>query len=103
MRSAQVYVMGELAGVLKEFTGGKHVFRYLDTYEGSPVSLTMPLSQQEYSFDGFPALFEGLLPEGDMLEGLLRQCKIDRTDLFAQLISVGREMVGTVTVTEENT
>ena len=103
MRSAQVYVKDELAGILKELAGGKHVFRYLDTYEGAPVSLTRPLAQQEYSFNGFPAFFEGLLPEGDMLEGLLRQCKIDRTDLFAQLISVGKEIIGAVTVMEENT
>ena len=33
-----------------------------------------------------------------ILEGLLRQRKIDRLDYFAQLIAVGGEMVGAVTV-----
>ena len=33
-----------------------------------------------------------------MLEGLLRHAKIDRNDLFSQLIRVGHDMVGNVTV-----
>lgn len=33
-----------------------------------------------------------------MLEGLLRQNKIDRTDAFAQLIAVGKDTVGAVTI-----
>jgi serine/threonine-protein kinase HipA len=102
VRRARVYVMGDLAGFLEEIDGGRYVFRYLECYDGPPVSLTMPVAHGEYSFDGFPPFFEGLLPEGDMLEGLLRQRKIDRTDAFAQLVAVGVEMVGAVTVTEES-
>jgi len=102
VRRARVCVMGDPAGFLEEFDGGRHVFRYLEYYHGPPVSLTMPVAQREYSFDGFPPFFEGLLPEGDMLEGLLRQRKIDRADAFAQLVAVGGEMVGAVTVTEES-
>ncbi|MFT5241799.1 MAG: serine/threonine-protein kinase HipA [Candidatus Promineifilaceae bacterium] len=101
MRSASVYVMGERAGLLEESGQGQYVFRYLESYDGPHVSLTMPVGQREYSFDGFPPFFEGLLPEGDMFEGLLRQRKIDRADAFAQLVAVGGEMVGAVTVKEE--
>ena len=36
-----------------------------------------------------------------MLEGLLRQRKIDRKDFFAQLVAVGADTVGAVTVMEE--
>lgn len=102
MRRAKVYVMGNPAGVLEEIEEGRYVFRYLECYAGPPVSLTMPVEQREHNFDGFPPFFEGLLPEGDMLEGLLRQCKIDRADAFAQLVAVGGEMVGAVTITEES-
>jgi serine/threonine-protein kinase HipA len=94
--------MGDFAGFLEETDEGRYVFRYLERYDGPPVSLTMPTEQREYTFDGFPPFFEGLLPEGDMLEGLLRQRKIDRADAFAQLVAVGGEMVGAVTVTEES-
>jgi serine/threonine-protein kinase HipA len=58
----------------------------------------MDTSLREYSFDSFPPFFDGLLPEGIQLESLLRRRKIDRGDLFAQLVAVGADLVGVVTV-----
>ena len=101
MRRAMVFVFGEPAGVLEEHGPASFVFRYLDAYDGAPVSLTMPLSERELRFDGFPPFFEGLLPEGEMLDGLLRQRKIDRGDLFGQLVAVGEDVVGAVTIFEK--
>ena len=60
----------------------------------------MPISEEKYEFLSFPPFFDGLLPEGMMLEGLLRQLKIDKNDYFSQLIAVGNDMVGAVTVLE---
>lgn len=101
MRRAAVRVMGEPAGVLEERSAGRFVFRYLETYCGPPVSLAMPVSTREHAFDRFPPFFEGLLPEGEMLDGLLRRRKLDRDDLFAQLLAVGEDVVGAVTVVPE--
>ncbi len=100
MRRARVFVAGEPAGMLEEHEPSRFVFRYLDDYDGPAVSLTMPVSPLAIWFDGFPPFFEGLLPEGEMLEGLLRQRKIDRSDLFGQLLAVGEDVVGAVTVRE---
>jgi serine/threonine-protein kinase HipA len=44
--------------------------------------------------------FDGLLPEGILLEGLLKQRKIDKYDYFSQLVTVGGDLVGAVTVQE---
>ena len=90
MRRATVFVLGKPAGTLEEHASASFVFRYFDTYVGAPVSLTMPVSDREFRFEGFPPFFEGLLPEGEMLDGLLRQRKIDRGDLFGQLLGRGR-------------
>jgi len=101
MRRAYIYMHGVPAAVLEETKLNKEYrFQYLDEYEGPPVSLTIPVNRTVYLYDCFPPFFDGLLPEGDMLEGLLRQSKIDRNDLFGQLTAVGREMVGAVTVKE---
>nr|WP_272913373.1 HipA N-terminal domain-containing protein [Criblamydia sequanensis] len=62
------------------------------------ISLEMPTTKQVYEYDKFPPFFEGLLPEGMMLEGLLRHAKLDRDDLIGQLITVGKDLVGNVTV-----
>lgn len=99
MKRAHVFVDGFLAGELQEIQKGReYCFVYVSGYAGQAVSLTMPTTQSVYRFDRFPPFFEGVLPEGMMLEGLLRYGKIDRDDLLAQLISVGGDLVGNVTV-----
>jgi serine/threonine-protein kinase HipA len=95
----KVFVNDLFAGYLIEVVRGKeYLFTYVDGYKGESVSLTMPISQKEYRYDRFPPFFEGVLPEGIMLEGLLRRTKIDRNDLMSQLIAVGGDLVGNVTV-----
>jgi serine/threonine-protein kinase HipA len=100
MRKANVSVSGMRAGALEELQGGAYEFTYLDDYQGPPVSLTMPLTKKVYHFALFPPFFEGLLPEGMMLEALLRKYKIDRNDYFGQLLIVGQDVVGAVTIEE---
>jgi serine/threonine-protein kinase HipA len=98
MRSALVLVNGIPSGILQELENGKYDFTYHADYQGAPVSLTMPLSTRMYTFDKFPAFFDGLLPEGVLLEALLRKYKLDRNDYFGQLLQVGQDLVGSVTV-----
>ena len=101
MREAKIFLQGRLAGILRErVPGTKYTFIYSHDYDGPPVSLTMPRNRQTYEYDRFPPFFEGLLPEGEMLGGLLRQLKIDAKDLFSQLMAVGQDVVGAVTVEE---
>jgi serine/threonine-protein kinase HipA len=98
MRRARVLVHSRPAGVLEELDERRgYRFAYDPGYDGPAVSLTMPPGDA-YTFAGFPPFFDGLLPEGVQLEGLLRQRKIDRDDLFAQLVAVGGDLVGAVTV-----
>jgi serine/threonine-protein kinase HipA len=101
MRKARIFMLGKFAGLLEEGERGTWIFRYAHSYAGPPISLTMPIEQKDHDFDSFPPFFEGLLPEGEMLDGLLRQLKIDRKDYFTQLIAVGADTVGAVTVVED--
>ncbi len=98
MRKAEVYIDKLLAGILIEEPDGRYRFEYEPGYKGYPVSLTMPTTSEIYHFDTFPAFFDGLLPEGPQLEGLLRQRKIDRNDFMGQLLAVGQDVVGNVTI-----
>jgi len=101
MRKANVFVKGVEAGTLTELKRGtEYIFEYLDGYDGLEVSRTMPINVKVYKFDKFPPFFDGLLPEGFQLEGLLKIKKIDKNDFFSQLITVGEDMVGVVTVKE---
>ncbi len=101
MRRAKILVKGVEAGILTELVQGKeYLFEYLDGYVGLEVSRTMPTKEKVYKFDRFPPYFDGLLPEGIQLEGLLKIRKIDKYDYFSQLICVGEDMVGAVTAKE---
>jgi len=102
MRRAEVSMHGIPAGILEEIEpGNKYRFMYCEGYNGPSVALTMALDGKEFVFDRFPPFFEGLLPEGILLEGLLKQCKIDKFDYLSQLIAVGNDLVGAVTVQEK--
>ena len=101
MRKAKIFVKGVEAGILSELRqNSEYVFEYSDSYEGSGISLTMPTKVKVYKFNQFPPFFDGLLPEGIQLEGLLKIRKIDRHDCFSQLIAVGDDLIGVVTVKE---
>lgn len=103
MRKAKVFFDNDLAGLLTVSEDGKEShFLYDPAYSGPPISLTMPVRESVYSFDEFPPFFDGLLPEGFQLEALLRQRKLDRSDKFGQLLMVGADTVGAVTVEGES-
>lgn len=101
MRKADVFIYGQKAGrLIEDRKNSRYRFVYHHSYNGPAVSVTMPVEKEEYEYDRFPPFFEGLLPEGVNLEMLLRSKKIDRNDAFAQLMAVGQDTVGAVTVKE---
>ena len=103
-KSAVVCVDGERAGLLTEHEKGRsYAFVYDKNYQGQGVSLTMPPRSDPYHFPFFPPFFDGLLPEGVQLVALLRHRKIDKDDVWSQLLAVGSDLVGNVTVIPEET
>ncbi len=103
MRTANVFFQSMLAGCLQEAEDGReYIFEYTPEYAGLPISLTMPVQTEVYVFKEFPPFFDGLLPEGAQLEALLRLHKLDRDDKFGQLLLIGADTVGAVTIAEES-
>ena len=99
MRTAEIFMHGRKAGLLIEIGENKQYrFSYFNAYDGPPISVRMPIGEGTFTYDRFPPFFEGLLPEGVNLEHLLKVRKIDRNDLFAQLMAIGEDTVGAVTV-----
>lgn len=98
MRTARVHVSGIYAGELREEGPAHFVFEYAPEYAGAPVSLTMPVAARRFEYDRFPPFFDGLLPEGSRLAAVLRIAKLDATDYLGQLLAVGADLVGHVTV-----
>ena len=97
MRKARIKIHNAEAGILEEIQAD-YIFQYDLDYHGPPISLTMPVRDEAYEFESFPPFFDGLLPEGIQLEGLLKKNKIDKTDYFSQLLATGQDLVGAVTI-----
>lgn len=102
MRTAKIFINKHtLAGTLTELDDkAGYIIEYLDNYIGPPISLTMPTTRKIYEFNVFPPFFDGVLPEGMQLEALLRQAKLDRDDYFGQLVTIGKDLIGAVSVQE---
>lgn len=100
MRKARICMHGKFAGILEELTDGHYQFNYASEYQGPPISLSMPLNQSTYTFDVFPSCFRALLPEGFLLIALLRKFKFHHQDYFSQLLQVGQDLLGAITVEE---
>lgn len=86
-------------GVLKKRDGKyRYEFEYIQGYEGPPISVAMPTSQDVWPFDQTPPVFDGLLPEGYNLDVLLRRGKLDADDIMGQLEAIGSDTVGAITL-----
>ena len=99
MKKACVYFNGRPAGSLTQ-EEEHYIFEYLTEYKGPSISRSMPRDKKRFEFHDFPPFFDGLLLEGVNLEAFLKKTKIDRHDYFAQLLAVGQDLVGAVTVGE---
>lgn len=101
MRQATIYFSDQLAGILSEIDEG-YTFEYAPAYLASdsaePLSLTMPLRKEPY-FDRvlFP-FFDGLIPEGWLLDIAVSNWKIDSRDRFSLLLACCRDCIGAVSV-----
>ena len=101
MRQAQVYHKNKLAGEIRE-TDEAFIFQYnaeyLATADSKPVSLTLPLQQQEFTSKILFPFFDGLIPEGWLLNIALTNWKINPNDRFGLLLSLCKDSIGCVSI-----
>lgn len=99
-----VYFKDTLAGIIAETDEG-YEFSYDDDYlenkNARPVSLTLPLSSQKYESKVLFAFFDGLIPEGWLLDLATTHWKVKSNDRFELLLLTCRDTIGAVTVTPE--
>ena len=101
MKQANVYVGNNLAGVLTEDDLG-YEFRYdsdyLESESAEAVSLTLPLSAKPYRDKVLFPFFDGLIPEGWLLDIAEQSWKISARDRFSLLLACCKDCIGNVSV-----
>ncbi|MEQ6122094.1 HipA N-terminal domain-containing protein [Reichenbachiella sp. MALMAid0571] len=101
MKQAKVYMYDRIAGLLTEDEDGYH-FQYDSSYlasnEAEPVSLTLPLTDKEYeSMTMFP-FFDGLIPEGWLLDIAQKNWKLNPRDRMDVLLKTCHDCIGAVSI-----
>ncbi len=101
MRQAEVYYKNHLAGIITENDEG-YTFRYDDNYlneeDSKPISLTLPLKNQPYESKILFPFFDGLIPEGWLLNIAVDNWKISPRDRFGLLLTLCKDCIGCVSV-----
>lgn len=101
MRQANIFYKNDLAGVLTENDAG-YEFRYLPEYlsleSAKAVSLTLPLREEAYTSPVLFPFFDGLIPEGWLLDVALRNTDISILDRMSLLLTCCKDCIGAVSV-----
>jgi serine/threonine-protein kinase HipA len=102
MKQAKVFMYDNFAGTLTEDENGYTFIydpRYLANNTAEPVSLTMPLTQKPIHSSVLHPFFDGLIPEGWLLDIAKKNWKIDARDRMSLLMTCCKECIGAVHIT----
>ncbi|MBR1757963.1 MAG: HipA N-terminal domain-containing protein [Lachnospiraceae bacterium] len=102
-RKAYVYVYDQFSGILEETEDG-YRFQYDPAYlkrdQASAVSLTLPVTETPYQSPTLFSFFDGLIPEGWLLDVVSHNWKLDPRDRFGLLLVACRDGIGNVSIQE---
>jgi len=105
MKQALVYMHEKLAGRLIEDEEGYHFIydnQYLEDTDAEPISLTLPISQKKYTSPILFPFFDGLIPEGWLLDIAAKNWKLDLRDRMSILLTACNDCIGAVSIEEIN-
>ena len=103
MRKAAIKIKDQLAGWLTQDEQGYHFVynkAYLAQPNARPVSLTLPVREVPYTSNVLFPFFDGLIPEGWLLEIAEKNWKLNPRDRMGLLLACCKDCIGAVSVEE---
>jgi len=93
----------KIAGIIVEDEEGFH-FKYSDHYleseDAEPISLTLPLTNEKFTNKILFPFFDGLIPEGWLLNIATKNWKLDTRDRMSILLVTCMDCIGAVSIEE---
>lgn len=109
MRQAEIFYKDILAGILTETDDGEYIYKYENEYikkhSEKFLTFTMPVREKEYVDKRLFQFFDGLIPEGWLLNIASKNWKINTNDRMGLLLACCKNCIGAVSVkpiTKEN-
>lgn len=100
-KKGKVFYKELFAGTIEENEDG-YFFQYDKNYvvsvNAKPVSLTMPLTEELYRSKTMFPFFDGLIPEGWLLDIVEENWKINPRDRMTLLLTFCRDCIGAISV-----
>lgn len=103
MRQGEIWVDNQLAGILTEDDNGYHFSyqkEYIEKDRALSVSLTLPLQKETFHSENLFPFFDGLIPEGWLLDIAHKNWKISPRDRMGLLLTTCRDCIGNISVIE---
>jgi len=102
MRRGAVYYKETLAGIITETGDGEYVFQYDEKYvlehPDDFITFTMPVRHEAYVDKRLFPFFEGLIPEGWLLDIATENWRINPNDRMGLLLACCQNTIGAVSV-----
>lgn len=101
MRQAKIYMGKMLAGTLTENEEGYSYLYdslYLKAPDVKPISLTLPLKETPFHSKTMFPFFDGLIPEGWLLDIAEKNWKLNERDRMGLLLVCCRDCIGAVSI-----
>lgn len=102
MRQAKIFYEDIFCGLLTETDEGTFTFKYdedyVNQYPQQFITFTMAVNKKEYKDKRLFPFFEGLIPEGWLLDIASKNWKINRNDRMGLLLACCQNCIGAVSV-----
>ena len=102
MRQGKVFYQNHFAGVVTETNDGDYTFEYdndyIQIFPNQFITFSMPVSEKLYRENRLFPFFEGLIPEGWLLEIASESWKINKNDRMGLLLACCKNCIGAVSV-----
>jgi serine/threonine-protein kinase HipA len=103
-RKGKVFFKDIFAGIISETEDG-YSFKYNDGYiidpASKPISLTMPLRKESFDSNTMLPFFDGIIPEGWLLDIAQSNWKVDSRDRMGLLLLFCKDCIGAVSVIQD--
>lgn len=101
MRRAEIKMHNSTAGWLTQDENGYHFVydkTYLQSKSPEPVSLTLPIQEAPFNNNVLFPFFDGLIPEGWLLDIAEKNWKLNPRDRMGLLLACCKDCIGAVSV-----
>jgi len=100
-RKGKVYFEDQFCGIIEETEMGyrfTYDSKYLESSESKAISKTLPLSKGAYTSNTMFPFFDGLIPEGWLLDIAQKHWKINMRDRMGLLLICCKDCIGAVSI-----